>query len=275
MNHLLREVAPLSSAAWEQVDDEAKDRLTTYLAARRLVDFQGPLGWSHSAVNLGTSVPVSGPATAKGVQARARQVLPLVELRVPFTLDRAALDEADRGNADVDLDPVVEAAASIALSENVAVFHGYEAGGITGIAQASVHEPMEVAGNLEGFPKIVAGAVERLRLAGVKGPYGLALSSEVWTDVVETTEHGGYPLFRHLDHILEGGAIVWSPGVDGGVVLSLRGGDFAFSSGQDLSVGYLAHDVTSITLYLEESFTFQVLSDDAAVALRVGKIKRS
>jgi uncharacterized linocin/CFP29 family protein len=269
MNHLMREVAPISGHAWEQIDDEAKDRLTTYLAARRVVDFQGPLGWSHSAVNLGTSTSISGPTMGDGVQARARQVLPLVELRVPFTLERSELDDADRGNDDIDLDPVVKAAAAIALAENVAVFHGYEAGGITGIAQASVHEPVEASGSLQDFPKFVAHAVERLRLAGVTGPYGLALSSEVWTDVVETTEHGGYPLFRHLDQILDGGPIVWSPGVEGGVVLSMRGGDFELSAGQDLSVGYLAHDAATVTLYLEESFTFRVLSEDAAVVLRV------
>jgi uncharacterized linocin/CFP29 family protein len=273
MNHLLREVAPLSDAAWAQVDDEARDRLTTYLAARRLVDFKGPFGWQHSAVNLGSSATISSPTTAHGLSARSRQVLPLVELRAPFALDRAELDDADRGNQDIDLDPLVKAAASIALSENVAVFHGYEAAGITGIVQASIHEPIEVSG-LQDFPKFVAAAVERLRLAGVTGPYGLALSSEVWTDVVETTEHGGYPLFEHLSHILDRGPIVWSPGVEGGVVLSMRGGDFVLCSGQDLSVGYLAHDVSSVALYLEESFTFRVLSDDAAVALRTEGVER-
>ena len=43
--------------------------------------------------------------------------------------------------------------------------------------------------------------------------------------VVETAEHGGYPLLDHLRKILDG-PIVWAPGVDGAVVLSLRGDDF-------------------------------------------------
>ena len=51
------------------------------------------------------------------------------------------------------------------------------------------------------------------------------------------TEHGGYPLFDHLHQILEG-PVVWAPGIDCGVVLSQRGGDFVFDSGQDIAIGY-------------------------------------
>jgi uncharacterized linocin/CFP29 family protein len=84
--------------------------------------------------------------------------------------------------------------------------------------------------------------------------------------VIETAEHGGHLLFDHLRKIL-GGPIVWAPGVDGGVVLSLRGGDFLFESGQDISVGYESHDADAVTLYLEESFSFRVASPEAAVAI--------
>ena len=59
-------------------------------------------------------------------------------------------------------------------------------------------------------------------------------------------------------------------GIQGGVVLSLRGGDFKIESGQDLSIGYLDHDADVVRLYLEESFNFRVLEPDAAVALRLG-----
>ena len=58
MNHLLRELAPISEAGWEQLDQEARERLTPALAARRLVDFSGPHGWEHSATNLGRVEPL-------------------------------------------------------------------------------------------------------------------------------------------------------------------------------------------------------------------------
>jgi uncharacterized linocin/CFP29 family protein len=94
----------------------------------------------------------------------------------------------------------------------------------------------------------------------------LALGRDEYTMVVETAEHGGYPLLDHLRKILEG-PIVWAPGVAGAVVLSLRGGDFLYESGQDLSIGYDRHDAELVHLYLEESFSFVVTTPEAAVPL--------
>jgi uncharacterized linocin/CFP29 family protein len=84
--------------------------------------------------------------------------------------------------------------------------------------------------------------------------------------VLETSEHGGYPLLDHLRKIL-GGPLVWAPGVRGAVVVSLRGGDFLFDAGEDLSVGYETHDADAVQLYLEESFSFRVATPEAAVEL--------
>ena len=84
--------------------------------------------------------------------------------------------------------------------------------------------------------------------------------------VVETAEHGGYLLLDHLRKILEG-PIVWAPGVNGAIVLSMRGGDFKFECGQDLALGYESHDSEAVRLYIEESFSFHVATPEAAVAL--------
>jgi uncharacterized linocin/CFP29 family protein len=196
-----------------------------------------------------------------------------VELRTPFKLDRAELDAAARGAADPDLDPLAEAARLIALAENAAVFHGYQAAGIVGMSEASSHDPVEIGTSYADYPAFAAAAVERLLGAGITGPYGLALGPMQYTGVVETTENGGYPVFEHLHHIL-GGPIVWAPGVEGAIVASVRGGDFVLDSGQDLSIGYVSHDLESVTLYLEESFTFRVLEPDAVVALRPDTAKQ-
>ena len=84
--------------------------------------------------------------------------------------------------------------------------------------------------------------------------------------MLETGEHGGYPLLDHLRKII-GGPLVWAPGVHGAVVVSLRGGDFLFEAGEDLSIGYDRHDADEVELYLVESFTFRVVTPEAAVAL--------
>lgn len=265
MNHLLRHLAPISDAGWELLDEEARERLQGSLAARRLVDFGGPHGWAHSATNLGRVKEIDSPA-ADGVSAAQRRVLPLVELRAEFSVSLAELRDNDRGAFDADLKELDVAAQRIAVAENVAVFHGWAKAGIAGIAEASPVEARPLGESGEEYPRSVARAVEALRAVGIEGPYGLALGPDEYTRVIETAEHGGYPLLDHLAKILEG-PIVWAPGVKGAVVLSLRGGDFLFESGQDLAIGYSHHDAESVHLYLEESFSFVVATPEAAAPL--------
>ncbi len=264
MSHLLRSHAPISDAGWELLDGEARQRLTPALAARRLVDFSGPRGWEHSATNLGRTGELKA-APCEGVSARQRRVLPLIELRADFDVSRAELRDADRGADDTDLAALDVAAHQIAVAENVAVFHGWP-GAITGISEASPHDREPLGDSAAQYPRQVAAAVERLLGSGITGPYGLALGRDQYRRVIETAEHGGYPLLDHLSKILEG-PITWAPGVSGAVVVSLRGGDFIFESGQDHSIGYDSHDDERVRLYLEQSFSFHVATPEAAVAL--------
>jgi uncharacterized linocin/CFP29 family protein len=265
MNHLLRSHAPISDAGWELLDREAGDRLSPALAARKLVDFSGPHGWDHSATNLGRTIPLES-TNGEGVSVRQRTVLPLVEVRADFELVLAELRDADRGADDADLAPLDRAAHRIARAENVAVFHGF-AGATVGIAERSPHKQTKLGQAADAYPGKVASAVEQLLCAGIAGPYGLALGSDQYRRVVESAEHGGYPLLDHLRKILDG-PIVWAPGVDGAIALSLRGGDFKFECGQDLAIGYASHDGEVVRLYIEESFSFHVATPEGAVALR-------
>jgi uncharacterized linocin/CFP29 family protein len=265
MSHLLREHAPIGESAWKAIDDEARERLTPKLAARKLVDFSGPHGWQHDAVGLGRKERLTD-LPWQGLWAARRRVLPLVELHAPLALALEELRDAERGAFDIDLGALDEAGNQLALAENAAVFHGWAEAGIVGVAQAAKHDPISLGEHCERYPRHVATAVERLLAAGIDGPYGLALGPEAYTRVLETSEHGGYPLLDHLRKIL-GGPLVWAPGVQGGAVVSMRGGDFLFESGEDISVGYDRHDADTVHLYLVESFAFRVVTPEAAVAL--------
>src|SRR5438105_502987 len=142
MNHLLRELAPITTAGWLEIEKEAKRTLKTTLAARRLVDFKGPQGWELSAIALG---------------------------------------------------------------------------------------------------------------------------EQCHAGVTDTTS-GGYPVLDHVRHLVDG-PLVWAPGLDGALVLSMRGEDFELTVGEDFSIGYLGHDGETVRLYLEESFTFWLLSPQAGIPL--------
>ncbi|HET6793310.1 MAG TPA: family 1 encapsulin nanocompartment shell protein [Acidimicrobiales bacterium] len=264
--HLRRHLAPIGDSAWAAIEEEATRTLRHHLAARPLVDFQGPRGWDWSAADLGRVDDASTPP-GTGVEGRLRRVLPVAELRTPFTLERSELDAVDRGAADPDLDPGADAARRAAEAEDKAVFYGWHGGGVTGVAEASPHPALSITDDYNDYPSTVAKAVAELRGAGVGGPYGIALGPRCYTGVVESTEHGGYPVLEHIRLIL-GGPIVWAPAVDGAVVVSLRGGDYSFECGQDFSIGYAGHTATTVELYLEESFAFRVIDHKAAVALR-------
>jgi uncharacterized linocin/CFP29 family protein len=264
MNHLLRELAPISTTGWQEIEKEASRTLKTTLAARRLVDFVGPQGWSASAIGTGRTDGIASPTDNK-VRARLRKVLPLVELRVPFEMSLADLDDIERGAEDPDTDAVIAAARAIAIAEDRAVFHGYPAAGIQGICEAQAKEGIGIGDDYELFPEVVTTALNRLRDEGVDGPYAIALGAECYKGLTETT-HGGYPVMEHVRRLVEG-PLVWAPGLDGSLVLSMRGDDFRLTVGEDFSVGYLGHDNETVRLYIEETFTFWLLSPQAAIPL--------
>src|SRR6202008_1161014 len=135
MNNLHRELAPISDSAWTQIEEETTRTLKRYLAGRRVVDLKGPAGSGLSAVGTGHLRTI--PAPAKGIIASQREVKALVELRVPFELDRQAIDDVDRGANDSDWQPAKEAAGRIAVAEDAAIFEGFTAAGIGGIRQGT------------------------------------------------------------------------------------------------------------------------------------------
>ncbi len=262
-DHLRRERAPISALAWGQIEEEASRTLKGYLAGRPLIDVSGPHGWEKSSYSLGRVQPVASPR--EGVDAKLRQVQSLVELRTPFEVPFSSIDAAERGAPDADWQSVVDAAQRAALAEDTAIFHGYPAGGITGLVPASPHAEVTIGDDYADYPEYVAPAVVKLRTAGIQGPYALALGPVCYTGVIETTE-AGYPVFEHLKSIL-GGPVVWAPAVDGAVVVSLRGGDYQLVIGQDFSIGYSSYTADAVQLYFEESITLVVVDDQAAVHL--------
>ncbi|GEC54504.1 putative linocin/CFP29 family protein [Bradyrhizobium japonicum] len=263
MNNLHRGLAPISDAAWAQIEEEASRTLKRHLAARRVVDVDGPKGTDFSAVGTGHLKKIAAPGD--GVEATQRDVRALVELRVPFELSRQAIDDVERGANDSDWDPLKEAARKIAFAEDRAVFDGYAAAGIEGIRQGTSNPVLTLPSSVKNYPAVVAQAVSQLRLAGVNGPYTLLLGTEPYTAIGGATDDG-YPVLQHIQRLIDG-KIIWAPAIEGGVLLTTRGGDFQLSIGQDLSIGYLSHSAKSVQLYFQETITFLMLTSEASVVL--------
>src|SRR6202021_2859025 len=221
-NNLHRGLAPISDAAWSEIEEETSRTIKRYLAGRRVVDVQGPGGVDLSAIGTGHLRNVAAPGD--GILARQREVKPLVELRVPFELDREQIDDVERGANDSDWQPAKDAARILAFAEDRAIFEGYAAAGIGGIRE------------------------------GTSNP-------------VLTLPPGGhgYPVMQHIKALVDG-EIIWAPAITGAFVLTTRGGDFGLYIGEDVSIGYSSHDDQKGRLYLQETFTFLLLTTNACVA---------
>src|SRR6201996_9188189 len=176
MNNLHRELAPISDAAWAEIEEETSRTLKRYLAGRRVVDVEGPGGVALSAIGTGHLRNVSAPD--KGIVARQREVQPLVELRVPFELDRQQIDDVERGSEDSDWQPAKDAAKLLAFAEDRAIFEGYAAAGIGGIREGTSNPVLTLPDEVTAYPDAIAQAVSQLRLVGVNGPYSVVLGAE-------------------------------------------------------------------------------------------------
>lgn len=263
MNNLHRELAPVSDAAWAQIEEETSRTLKRYLAGRRVVDVEGPGGAPLSAVGTGHVRAIAAPG--EGIVAKQREAKALVELRVPFELNRQGIDDVERGANDSDWQPAKDAARRIAFAEDGAIFDGYAAAGIGGIRQETTNPIMTLPGDVRDFPDVIAQGLSQLRLVGVNGPYAVLLGADAYTELAESRD-GGYPVLEHVKRLVKD-QIIWAPAIQGAFVVTTRGGDFDLHIGQDVSIGYLSHTETSVRLYLQETFTFLMLTGEAAVAI--------
>ena len=263
MNNLHRELAPVSDAAWSQIEEETTRTLKRYLAARRVVDVPAAGGIALPGVATGHLKPLAAMGT--GILAHRREVKALVELRVPFGLSRQAIDDVERGSEDSDWQPAKDAAMKLAYAEDRAVFNGYKEADIQGIREGTSNPVIKLPGDVREYPDAVAHALSQLRLVGVNGPYSVVFGADEYTALAETRDHG-YPVLEHVKHIVDGN-LVWGPAIQGAFVLTTRGGDFELNLGQDVSIGYLSHTDSSVRLYLQETFVFRVLTSEASVVL--------
>lgn len=267
MDNLHRELAPVSSAAWSQIEEEVARTFKRSVSGRRVVDVKGPAGAGLAAVGTGHQRSVTSPQ--QGVQAHLREVKALVELTVPFELQRSAVDDVERGANDSDWQPAKDAAKMLAYAEDRAIFDGYKAAGIVGVREGSSNKQVALPPDVGGYPVAISRALEQLRLEGVDGPYSVLLGADAYTRLVEGSEDG-YPVLQHIKRIINGD-IIWAPAIVGGCVLSTRGGDFELHLGQDLSIGYQGHTDKAVRLYLRETFTFLMLTGEASVSVGVAK----
>jgi len=265
MDLLRREIAPVTDDAWAKIDEEARIVLKAHLSARYFVDFLGPYGWDFGAVNTGR-LRLPDDQDIGGVHWGQRVVLPLLEVRVPFHMKQLELDFIPRGARDINWTPLEEAAKKVTYFEESAVYQGFKVGGIGGIFEICRHCGEPIGPDPDQFMSSVARSLELLREAQVEGPYVLVLGPSTF-ETLNKIARNGYPLKKNIYNVVPDLKILWSPAMEGGTLLSARGGDFELTVGQDLAIGYCSHTREEIEFYFTETFAFRVLEEEAAVVM--------
>jgi uncharacterized linocin/CFP29 family protein len=264
MDILRKSLAPISDQAWEEINEEAKETLTTALSARKFIDVVGPRGFDFAAVPTGRLDVPRNQGKGK-VHYGIHDVMPMVEVRMPFELDIWELDNVARGNENIDLNNLVEAAKKIARFEEDAIYKGFKPAHIDGLMNISEHTEIQLAGNYNQLVDLLSQAIISFREEAVQGPFNLVVGHNLYQYI--NSYNMDYPLRNHIETIIKG-SIILSDNIDNALLVASRGGDFRLTLGQDFSIGYEAHDKQKVQLYFSESFTFQVLDPAAVIVFK-------
>ncbi len=263
MDMLKKELAPGSTRVWKEIEARAEEILRSRLSARKVVRVVGPLGWNHTAVAEGRLDLVDDSGDVKvGVY----RVAPLSEARVRFSLNRWEMDNLNRGAKDIDLDALDAAAEKIADFEEHAIYHGFKAGGIVGLAEAAAHKAVKFGTDGSTIMESVTVALVTLRASHAQGPCTLVVGTKAWMALQKEIQ--GIPLTERIERLI-GGKVIHSLAIDGAYLLPYDDENLELTIGQDFAIGYESHDTKEVTLFLTESFTFRVLDPNLIVPFAV------
>lgn len=264
MTILKQNLAPITTKAWDEIQEEAVKTFNSALTARRFVGIDGPKGMDFGAVNIGR-LEMNEKAEKSGLRYGLHQVQPLVEVRIPFELDIWELDNIERGAPDVDLDPLTAAAKEIVKFEENAIYDGFKAASINGLRNSSEFPAINYPKKAEELPTAIAKALNQFREAAVAGPFSLILDTKKW-EALAGIAKGGYPLLKQIERLIEG-EIISSPNITGAYLVAQDEDAFKLTLGHDISLGYETHTTQTVRLFFSESFTFQVIEPKAVMIL--------
>jgi uncharacterized linocin/CFP29 family protein len=256
---LYRELAPVSTNAWDEIDQRAAEVLKTTLSARKVVKVNGPKGLDYNVITEGRL----GETKENGNVCYANyNVLPLTETRIEFEIDRWELDNIERGAADVELSPLEDALKELAMIEENAVYNGLENACIKGLAQFG-DKDIKFGDSSKEIMDAILNGVLKLRENYAVGEYTLVVGEEAYKRVI-SQEGGGYPLNKRLESLIEG-KMVFSRAVKGAYLIPYDHDDLELTIGRDFSIGYQNHTAEKVKFFATESFTFRVLDPELVV----------
>jgi uncharacterized linocin/CFP29 family protein len=263
MDMLKKELAPLTSKVWQEIEARAQEVLRSRLSARKAVHVVGPLGWDYTNVSEGRLDIVEDNGDVKTGVYRTS---PLTEARVRFTLNRWEMDNLNRGARDIDLTSLDSAVEKIAEFEEHAIYTGFKAGGIVGLKESTAHKPITFGSSASEIMESISKALLLLQKESVDKPYALIVGQKAYLAI--SKEVNGIPLVERIERLI-GGKVIPSLTLDGAFLLPYDNENLELIVGQDFAIGYESHDTKEVTLFITESFLFRVLDPHLVVPFTI------
>ncbi|MGB0405284.1 MAG: family 1 encapsulin nanocompartment shell protein, partial [Fusobacterium sp.] len=157
MNNLNKNMAPISNEAWEVLNERTKEILVKIISARKVVSIK----------NVGDlkSIP-TGKINLKKVEDMeygVYDVLPLIETRFNFTLNRWELDNISRGDNNINLTNLDKAIFKAAKFEEDLIYNGLD--NVEGLINSCENPPMKIGETPKEILESISKAVIILKLA--------------------------------------------------------------------------------------------------------------
>jgi uncharacterized linocin/CFP29 family protein len=261
MDIFKKELAPLSSEGWEEIENRAREILLSQLSARKVVRVQGPKGIDYTSLSEGRLQLCDDGEVKAGIY----RVKPLVEARVQFSLNRWEVDNLARGAKDIDFSNLDKALANLAAFEEKALYNGYEKGGIKGLLEVSPHKSLAFGNSGSEILASLTEGLIMLKQTFAKAPFALVVGTKGW--IALHKEVVGIPLLDRVEKLL-GGKVVYAMALEGALLVPFDDPSNELTLGLDFSIGYEAHDSKEVRLFATESFTFRVLDPSRIVTYK-------
>ncbi len=266
MEILNRTNAPFGNAVWTTIDETISEFLTKRLNLRAVVDFDETATYTTDSISTGKTSLLSNE---NGIEVLTREPIKMVEIKKNFEISKDVIEDIKRGKKDFEDRAFAKVSNDFASIENNIILYGLAQANIEGIASHNDVKTIDVK-NTKEILKEVAKSLGVFNQEFISGPYKLIVSSNTLANLY-TEFFDGISLKTKLDDILGVDGIIVNQdiGDDKIMLISLRGGDFEYFSGLDVSIGFEKTNEDSVELFLLMTCAFRVVTPEAAIVLNL------
>lgn len=254
MNNLNKNLAPISDKAWEILNFRTKEILTKIISARKVITLK----------NIGSSRGIAtGNLNIKkleNLEYGVYEYIPLIETRFNFTLNRWELDNAERGNDNINLNNLDEAIFKAAKFEEELIYNGLD--DIRGLISSCKNPSIKLGDTSKEILTNLSRAMIILRDNYISEKLDLVVNYNTWIKL--NSIESLVPLIERIENLINGNVIV-SKFIPNSILIPHKSENFELAIGNDFSIGYQNHTSRDITFFITESFTFKVIDVNSFV----------